>query len=111
MPSDNLVDTTGLTRAQVLCALFNGTIPRGFGRLVRVPSEGLTIEAAQKFIATRDSAVKELRYYFDYVGGRPLKVDLSDENSFDPRLYDRDAGGPGSAKGLIERLRFKLSSD
>ena len=51
---------------------------------------------------------EENRYYFNYVFGRPIKVDLADESSFDPDNYDRDAGGYWLAQRLIDRLRGRL---
>jgi hypothetical protein len=42
--------------------------------------------------------------YFDYLQGRVMKVDLSNNEEFDPWLYDRD-NGQGAAAEVIEALR------
>lgn len=42
--------------------------------------------------------------YFDYLYGRVMKVDLSSDESFEERLYDRD-NGTGAAQRVIDRLR------
>ena len=42
--------------------------------------------------------------YFDYIGVKCLKVDLSDDYEFDSRLYDRE-NGSFSAESAIAPLR------
>jgi hypothetical protein len=41
------------------------------------------------------------RLYFDYVGGRPLKIDITGDE-LDPRLYDRDQGEGAAAMAISE---------
>lgn len=42
--------------------------------------------------------------YFDYLYGRVMKVDLSSDDGFEERLYDRD-NGKGAAQKVIDALR------
>lgn len=94
----SLLDIAGLDKAELLAALVNGTTPLGVGALVAV---------AHPPLMTRDDAQKLLDEYpaarFDYVRGRPLKVDLSGD-ALDARLYDRDAG-EGAAAAVVLALR------
>lgn len=114
------VDTTGLERAQVLVALVNEARPRGAGHLNPNASATMTYSVAAEIINDRrdqpnvhdNPVVEKHRYYFDYVGGRPIKVDLGDETSFDPDLYDHNGagygGGYGAAQRIITALRLRI---
>lgn len=90
------IDITGLPKGAVLAALFNAAAPQGRGMLLRQPEE-MTAAEGQRII-------DEYGTKFDYVNGRPLKVDLAGD-SFDPRLYDRDVGMEGAAEVVLERIR------
>ena len=96
-----MVDTRGLTRAQVLAALYNNAKPLGLGFLHYTP-EKMEEERAQEIIEAGAT-------YFDYLNGRVMKVDLSDEDHFDEWLYDRD-NGPGAAQRAIGDLRQRLGN-
>jgi len=90
-----MISIKDLDKAAVLAALHNNTQPLGRGIL---HAQGpMTVEQARSILDGRSDL------YFDYVAGRPIKVDLSGD-SFDPRLYDRDAG-PGAAQQAIDSLR------
>jgi hypothetical protein len=89
------VSIEGLDKAAVLAALHNGTKALGLGRL-RDLGRDMSVAEANGFIARHG-----LR--FDYLAGRPLKVDLEGDE-FDPGLYDRDAGD-GQAERVIAALR------
>ena len=91
-----MVSTKGLTKAAVLAALYNSARPFGLGILQYDPRP-MTEEDAQRIL---DSSTSR---YFDYLNGRLIKVDLSDDNEFDERLFDRDYG-PGSAERVIHKL-------
>jgi hypothetical protein len=95
------IDITGLSKAQVLAALFNASAPQGMGVLQagRGP-QVMDLEFAEEI--TREYLV------FDYLFGRPLKLDLSGQ-SFDPRLFDLDNGGAGTAQLIIDRLRAAVA--
>jgi hypothetical protein len=94
-PVIDMIDIGGLDKAEVLAALHNNTRAVGLGRLH--DRGDVTADDVRPQFEDRS------RLYFDYVFGRPIKVDLSGD-SFDPVLYDRDAG-PGSARRAIDELR------
>lgn len=98
MSDEQMVDIEGLSRAQVLAALFNASAPGGMGFL-QAPSgpKVMTEEHAEGWVHERTS--------FDYLYGRPLKLNLMDDTEFDPRGFDRDNGGPGTAQRVIDQLR------
>lgn len=111
------VNIEGLDKALVLAALYNRSAPQGMGVLQARPG-GFTVDDARAAIAEGDDSKrifgelagrrnKEL--YFDYLRGRPLKVDLTGD-SFDPWGYDRDNGGEGSAQRIIDDLRASKAS-
>lgn len=90
------VQFDGLTREQVLCALYNASKPQGLGFLHYDPKP-LTIPEAKTVLAETD--------YVDYLKGRVIKVNLPENaKEFDCRLYDRDCG-TGAAKAAIERYK------
>lgn len=95
----DLIDISGLDKAAVLAALFNASAPQGLGFLQsgRGP-QTMTTAVAKGFIDQQGNL------HFDYVLGRPLKCNL-DGDEFDPWGYDRDNGGEGTAKKVIDRLR------
>jgi hypothetical protein len=91
------IDISGLSKAQVLAALYNASSPGGMGFLPAAMTPGdMTVEQAQEILQRQTD--------FDYVNGRSFKVDLTGD-ILDPWLYDRDNGGPGTAEMIIERLR------
>ena len=96
------IDISGLPKAQVLAALYNASAPQGMGVLQAANGpQVMDIQTAEEIT----------RQYleFDYLFGRPLKVDLSGL-SFDPFLFDRDNGGNGTAHKIIELLRTTVVS-
>ena len=88
------IDISKLNKAEVLAALYNKSQPLGMGILYFTP-EDITTEKAQKLL---DQEI----YYFDYLQGRVMKVDLSGEE-FNTRGYDMN-NGEGAAKRAIEHL-------
>ena len=92
---NDLIDITGLSKAAVLAALYNNSQAQGLGDLHFKP-EDMTTQEAQYIL---DSG----KTYFDYLKGRVLKVDLS-EDAFKPFLYDRDLG-EGAAARVIGELK------
>ena len=103
-----LVNTKGIPKAAVLSALFNNA--RGFGIGILVDMLGAQTGAKSMSIGEAEALIENVRphLYFDYVSGRLLKVDLSDDDSFDSRLYDRDYGD-GAAERAIAPLRKQYS--
>ena len=88
------ISLEGLSKAKVLAALYNASRPQGMGFLHYDPAP--MEEAEAQDLLTRNT-------YFDYLKGRVMKVDLSDD-TMDPWLYDRD-NGDGSAAAVIEAVR------
>lgn len=104
------IDITGLDKAALLAALFNASAPQGFGFLQAGNGpQVMSLEDAQAMIDSAPAPmipgmIDERALEYDYVLGRPLKVNIrSDE--FNPWGFDRDNGGPGSAQKVIDRLR------
>lgn len=91
-----IVQFNGLTREQVLSALYNASKPQGLGILHYDPKT-LTIAEAKEVLSKSE--------YVDYLKGRVIKVWLPENaKDFDARLYDRDCG-TGAAKAAIERYK------
>lgn len=112
------VNIAGLPKNEVLAALHAGTKALGMG--VLHDKGDLTPEQAQEYINRMNKAAthgndQSLEFnrasltgdpmYFDYVCGRPLKVDLGGD-VIDTRLYDRDSTIPGEQ--VIANLRKRL---
>ena len=109
------VNIAGIDKAELLAALYNNARPLGMGFL-RAGTADMTTEEARKLLDDGDDHARDFptvakrgrEMYFDYVHGRPLKVDLSgDEMRTD--LYDRDQGG-GKARRVVESLRAKAAA-
>ena len=100
----HMVNIENISKAEILASLFNNSHPVGMGIIAAIhgPRE-LNAKMAQEILDERGGK----SIYFDYLFGRPLKVDLSNGRELDPRLYDRDNGGPGTAAHLIGELRKK----
>lgn len=90
-----MVDTKGLKKSAVLAALYNDSKPQGLGVLHFNPAP-MTEEEAEDLLKTST--------HFDYLKGRVMKVDLSNDDSFEEWLYDRDNGN-GAAQRAINKLR------
>lgn len=103
-----MVNIKGLDKAEVLAALYNGTRPMGMG-VFKARDGEMTREQAAEAIGGGDDHVRSFGSWagkplrFDYLFGRPLKVDISGDE-FDPFLYDRDAG-QGAAERAIAGIR------
>lgn len=93
-----IVDIKGLDKAEVLLALYNHSHVQGLGFLQMV--DNYTLKDAKK-----DLEASAPYFYFDYLHGRVIKVDLS-KDEFDGWLYDRDCG-EGAAQNAINELRKK----
>ena len=94
-----MISYKGLTKAEALAALWNGSRCQGlsfFG--ADLGHTHMTADEAQKIIDERKNGEG---LYFDYLEGRVLKVDLrTDDECFNEALYDRDLG-PGAAQRVI----------
>ena len=96
----SVIDIEGLDKAEVLHALYHRSHVQGLGILQAIPE--YTVEDARRDLDEQPG------YYFDYLHGRVLKVDLFGD-SFDSRLYDRDCG-EGAAEAAINELRRRNDS-
>lgn len=95
--SESGIDIRSLSKAEVLAALYNAASPAGLGfaHEARAAAD-MTVVEARELLRGQTT--------FDYLYGRSCKIDLSSD-LFDPWLYDRDNGGPGTAERIIDRLR------
>ncbi len=111
-----VVNIADLSKADVLAALFNAAMaPRYMGALqFQHGPYVMTKEWAAELTELGNTATPDYggmsipgraALYFDYLYGRCLKLDLTDDNAFDPWGFDRDNGGDGSAQKVIDRLR------
>jgi hypothetical protein len=105
------VNIAGLDKAELFAALYNHAKPLGMGFLHYDPTP-LTKEAAQSLMEAGDDSSRMFpgmrsgrSLYFDYVKGRPLKIDLSGDE-MDTYLYNRDQGND-AAERIVAELRAK----
>lgn len=94
----------GIDEATLIHGLYFGTRALGMG--VLHDKRDLTIdqvrEDVQKMGRWNDSIT------IDYYRGRPLKVDIDTKaKTFEPRLYDRDAGH-GAAQSVVDHLLARV---
>ena len=108
-----------LPKEQVLAALYNRASPQGMGILM-YKSDVMTARRAFSLINFRgddscfmpgENPRNELRneFYFDYLFGRALKVDISGD-VFSSKIYD-EYNGDKAAEQVIEKLRESAPSD
>ena len=95
-----MVSIKNLPKASVLRALFNATHQQGMGFLNTRGASDMTPTAAQQLLDNGQT-------YFDYLFGRVMKVDLSND-AFEERLFDRD-NYLGAAQDAITKLRNELN--
>lgn len=81
-----------LDKASVLAALYNASKAQGMGHMQH-SSKPMTKEEAQKLLDGNPNQ------YFDYLGGRVLKIDLS-KDELDTWLYNRDNGQDAAEKAI-----------
>lgn len=97
VPNHYNSNISGIDKAELLAALYNGTKALGMGKHHDLGRD-MTVEEAQTVI---DSCKGVL--FFDYLYGRPIKTDIRfDKTNF--RLYDRDTH-PGAGDEIVARLR------
>lgn len=96
------VDISKLDKAEVLAALYNSAKIQDAGAF-HAKGDLMPPQEAQRILdGSKDK-------YFDYVNGRVLKVNLS-ENEVDPWLYNRDNGEFAFQKA-IQHLRPTIEPD
>ncbi len=91
------VDISKCDKPALLIALYEHARPLGMGFL-RATNKPLTREMAEEML--------EGQTYFDYVAGRPLKVDLKGP-LMKTWLYDRDQGEGQAARIVGEVLEVQ----
>lgn len=110
MTESDPIDITGIDRAELLAALWNGTRAVGMGILGELEAQraypelktGMTAAFLRKVFGDKIEGDLEL----DYVAGRPIKVWIVGNNLDRPDLYDRDAGR-GACALIVAALRAK----
>lgn len=112
--SNELINISGVDKAELLAALYNASKQQGMGFCHKRGAGGMSVEEAQKEIDDRvrywvdkkditvQQALDEFGCAFDYLHGRVMKVDIGGDE-LDPRLYDRD-NGQGAAFAAIAHL-------
>lgn len=103
------IDIKGIDKADLLAALYNNASPMGMGFLQARPGQ-MTRESALELMEAGDDSSRmfpgmKRRMYFDYVYGRPLKVNLEGDE-LETSLYNRD-WGKDAAEQIVESLRKK----
>jgi hypothetical protein len=88
------MDIKGISKANVLAALYNASVLQGMGWLQAVPGD-MTEDAAQKLLDAGQT-------YFDYLHGRVMKIDLRSDD-LRTGLYNRD-NGPDAAEIALAPL-------
>lgn len=93
---------TPVRKVTAFVALYNRSMVRGMGVIaaIHAPREMTEDIAAQYLLETRS------RQYFDYVHGRPMKLNFKDD-VLDLRLYDRD-NGKGAGRQAIALLPIRM---
>lgn len=101
------INISGLDKTEVLCALFNRAKQVGAGAIFHPEgARQMTLDEAKTYLQLGDDMTRQFNkppsLRFDYLLGRPLKVDLSQDDLF-IGLYDRDHG-PGAALEALQPL-------
>ena len=85
-----------LTKAEVLCALYNNATCVNYSSQHYKPGD-LTIKEAEYLL--------KLTTFYDHLFARELKINLKDNHEFDETFYDRD-NGKGAAQRAIDEFIF-----
>lgn len=102
---DDEIDITGLDKVTLLQALYHNGQQVGLGLL----SPGMTNEQIAEHCAKMVEDYGEFPYV-DYLGGKPLKCNLSGD-VWNARLFDRDNGGSGTGRRIVEAMRADLEAN
>jgi hypothetical protein len=86
------ISIKGLDKSAVLAALYNNSKPQGLGFL--------HYEETPMSITDATAIIGQQGYCYDYLKGRVMKVDISNDE-FDPWLYDRDNGEGTAYKAIM----------
>lgn len=114
-----MVSIKGLEKAAVLAALYNRATTEN-ARLLQYDPASMTVEQARKILCSFERVTKKILFweievkpadkyiYFDYLKGRSMKVDLSNNEEFDAGqydLYNREGANREGAEDAIKSLR------
>jgi len=106
------IDISGLKKADVLAALYNGAKPVGNGELHYHPKPATSAEFQEVLNRVVQSSLlipgSVPSYYVDWYEGRELKVDLNSDTEFDCFQYDK-TNGEGAAQKAVDSLFFYIS--
>lgn len=92
-----MVKYNGLSKAEVLCALYNRA--RCVDREILLSDDPkMTLRQARELLMTTE--------YFDYLNGRNLEIDLSGKTGFDETLYDK-YNGKGAAQLALDDVKLE----
>lgn len=94
-----MINIKGLNKAEVLAALYNASKVQGMGFL-QATGRPMTVEDAEYLLLMNTD--------FDYLYGKVMKINLSSDECFEERLYDRDVG-EGAAQKVITALRMRTN--
>lgn len=95
-----MINISGLTKAFVLKALYDGSKFQGFGFL-QAKDSPLTLEEATILCERHKDSRGYI--YFDYLYGKVMKVEIS-TNELDPFLYDRDNGEGAAERAILKAI-------
>ena len=90
------MNIAGLDKAEVLAALYNGSRQQGMGFCNARGTKHMSADEARVLL--------ESGAYFDYLYGRVMKIDLSEDDIW-TGTYNRD-NGPAAAELIIDKLRL-----
>lgn len=101
------INIKGLDKAAVLCALFNEAKQIGAGKIFHPEGANqMILDSARAFICLGDDNTRHFNtaptLNFDYLLGRPLKVDLSQDELY-VAIYDH-YNGHGAALRALQPL-------
>ena len=116
-----IVSINGLDKAAVLAVLYNRAITGGMGFMQYDPKP-MTVEQAREILHSFERITETKKFlfwrweiekrpaekyiYFDYLGGRSMKVNLTSDEEFDATWYNHpDYNGKGAAEDAIKGLR------
>lgn len=91
-----MVNIEGIPKPTVLCALYNASKGIGIGVYQANPKDRLTYRRAEEVLSQKTS--------FDFLYGRCMYVDLTNDIEFDETEYDKWLG-EGHAQKAINNIR------
>lgn len=103
MNAPNEIDISGIDKARLLQELHKRAGPPGRASAERERYDELSYAEAEAWLRRAYSTWSK-KHSFDYVHGRPVKVDFDNDTLREAWLFDRDAG-PGKCLEAVEAAR------